>query len=84
VIQGGSLGGLGCWSGDVCHSIFIQSLSFRLLFLRVDCKNNRLSFLVTVFDGERAFNRDLNQWDVAEVTRMPFSKSIRILENDVT
>ncbi len=31
-----------------------------------------------------AFNGDLSQWDVATVTDMAFSKSIRIVENDLT
>jgi surface protein len=40
------------------------------------------SFHATVFYGASAFNGDLNQWDVAEVTIMSGSKSIRILEKD--
>jgi surface protein len=51
---------------------------FRLLFLRVACEYNRPSFLATVFSGASAFNGDLNQWDVAKVTTMAASKSIRI------
>ncbi len=31
-----------------------------------------------------AFNGDLNQWDVAKVTLMESSKSIRIVANDLT
>jgi surface protein len=38
-----------------------------------------LSFLATVFYHASAFNGDLNQWDVAKVTDMTSSKSIRIL-----
>ncbi len=41
-------------------------------------------FLATVFSGASAFNGDLNQWDVAQVTTMQSSKSIRIVENDLT
>jgi surface protein len=55
---------------------------FRLFFLRVDCECNRPSFLATVFSKASAFNGDLNQWDVAEVTDMTASKSTRIVEND--
>ncbi len=57
---------------------------FRLLFLRVGCQCNRPSFLVTVFATASIFNRDLNQWDVAIVANMQGSKSILILENDLT
>ena len=63
---------------------FDQGSSFRLLFLRVDCECNRLSFLATVFANASAFNGDLNQWDVAKVTTMQESKSIRMLENGLT
>ena len=57
---------------------------FRLLFLRVDCECNLPSFLATVFLSASAFNGDLSQWDVAKVTDMSNSKSIRIFENDLT
>ena len=57
---------------------------FRLLFLRVACECNGPSFLATVFAGALEFNEDLNQWDVAKVTTMQTSKSIRIVENDLT
>ena len=40
-------------------------------------------FLATVFGQASAFNGDLNQWDVAQVTDMSASKSIRMLENDL-
>ncbi len=93
VIQGGSLGRFGLvewlyliwrmfcilWAVTVFWSEF-----FRLLFLRVDCECNRHSFLATVIYGASAFNGDLNQWDVANVASMLYSKSIRILENDLT
>jgi hypothetical protein len=52
--------------------------------LRIDCGCNRPSFLATVFSSASAFNRDLNQWDVAKVAVMSYSKLIRILENDLT
>ncbi len=93
VIQEGLLG---VWVGGVMYVIwrmfafFVlsqycdQGSSFHLLFLRVDCECNRPSFLATVFWGAFAFNGDLNQWDVAKVTTMNRSKSIRILENDLT
>ncbi len=61
-----------------------ESGFFRLLFLRVDCECNRPSFLATVFAYTSAFNGNLNQWDVATVTTMSSSKSIRIQENDLT
>jgi surface protein len=51
----------------------------RLLFLRINCECNRPSFLATVFYAARAFNGDLNGWDVAKVTDMYQSKSISYL-----
>jgi surface protein len=62
---------------------FDQGSSFRLLFLRVDCECNRPSFLATVFQNS-AFNGDLSRWDVAKVTTFSRSKSICIVENDLT
>jgi surface protein len=41
-------------------------------------------FVATVFYQAPAFNGNLNQWDVAKVTDMSQSKSIRILESDLT
>ncbi len=64
--------------------VFNQCSFFRLLFLRVDFEYNRPSFLATVFSYNSAFNGDLNQWDVAKVTTMVQSKSIRIVENALT
>jgi hypothetical protein len=58
--------------------------SSAFFFLRVDCEFDRPFFLATVFWSAYAFNRDLNQWDVATVTTMSYSKSTRILENDFT
>ncbi len=82
-----------CWWSDACNlknvyllwavTVFWSGF-LRLLVLRVDCESNRPSFLVTVFDGASAFNGDLDQWDVAKVTTMNGSKSIRIVENYVT
>ena len=43
-----------------------------------------LNFLATVFYSASTFNGDQKQWDVAEVTNMYGSKSIRMLENDLT
>jgi surface protein len=63
---------------------FDQGCSYCFLFLRVDCECNRPSFLGTVFWGASAFNGDLSQWDVAKVTSMSESKSIRVVENDLT
>jgi surface protein len=57
---------------------FDQGSFFRLLFLRVDCECNRPSFLATVFENNRVFNGDLNQWDVSKVTTMSSSKSILV------
>jgi surface protein len=62
---------------------FDQGSSFRLLFMCVDCGCNPPSFLATVFSSASAFNGDLNQWDVASVTNMNASKSMRIVENDL-
>jgi hypothetical protein len=82
VIQGGcSLGGFGLWR-DVCNILaffvwpqyFDQGSSFRLLFLRVDCERNQSTFLAIVFNQATTFNRDLNQWDVAKVATMSYSK----------
>ncbi len=92
MIQGGPLGGLGWWSDvcklkNVCLHLAVTVLAsgfFRLVFLRVYCEYNRPSFLVTVFSSASVFNRDLNVWDVATVTTMYSSKSIRILGNDLT
>ncbi len=56
---------------------------FCLLFLRVDCECN-WPFHATAFKSASAFNGDLNQWDVGEVATMLASKSIRMLENDLT
>ena len=69
---------VGCWS------ILIMVLPSAFVFLRVDCECNLPSFLATVFREASAFNGDLNQWDVATVTDMGGSKSIRIVENDLT
>jgi surface protein len=54
------------------------------VFLRVDCACNRPSYFATVFYGVSAFNGDLNQWNVASVTTMRSSKSIRTVENVLT
>ena len=52
--------------------------------MRVDCECNRPSFFATVFERASVFNGDLNQWDVTKVTDMGASKSICILEKDLT
>ena len=44
----------------------------------IDCECNRPSVLATVFVQAWTFNGDLNTWDVAKVTDMSNSKSIRI------
>ncbi len=90
VIQGGSLGVL---VGGVMYVIwrmfaffglsqYFLTGFFRLLFLHVDCDCNRPFFIATVFWNASAFNGVLNQWNVAKVTDMSYSKSIRIVEND--
>ena len=63
---------------------YLEEGFLRLLFMRVDCECNRPSFLATVFQGDSAFNGDLRLWNVAKVTDMSDSKSIRIVENDLT
>jgi hypothetical protein len=63
---------------------FDHGFFFRLLFLRVGCECNRPSFLATVFYQATAFNGDLNQWNVANINDMPQSKSVCIVENDLT
>jgi surface protein len=56
-----------------------------LLGKTFDCECNRPSVLATVFWGAfKSFNGDLNKWDVAKVTDMSDSKSIRIVESDLT
>ncbi len=40
-------------------------------------------FLAAVFDRASAFNGNLNEWDVAKVTTIHGSKSIRIVGNDL-
>ena len=52
--------------------------------MRIDIECKRPSFLGTVFADSYDFNGDLSQWDVAKVTSMSESKSIRIVENDLT
>jgi surface protein len=84
--------GLGWWS-DVCNlknvcllcavAVFWSGFNC-LLFLRVDCECNRPFCLATVFQYASAFNGDVNQWDVAKVTTMAWSKSIHIVKNDLT
>jgi hypothetical protein len=87
-------GVLGWWS-DVCNlkrmfaffvlfEYFDKGSSFCLLFLCVDRECNRPSFLVKVFQNAIAFNGDLSQWDIASVSDMNGSKSILIVENDLT
>jgi surface protein len=63
---------------------FDQGSSFRLLLLRVDCECNRPSFPATVFNLAVNFNGNISKWDVAKVTTMRFSKSICIVETDLT
>jgi hypothetical protein len=66
-----------------CHGIFIWAVS-PCFFARF-CEYNRSSFLTLAFKDTRlAFNGNLNQWDVAKVTTMRGSKSICIVENDLT
>jgi hypothetical protein len=69
-----------------CHSILIPgSSAFFSCALLVNVIGHL--FLATVFQSAQntanAFNGDLNQWDVAKVTNMAASKSIRIVENDL-
>ena len=58
--------------------------SSAFLFLRADCECNRPSVLATVFESASAFNGDLNNWDVATVSDMSGSKSLRIVVNDLS
>ena len=78
ILEERCLPSVGCWS------ILIRVLPSAFVFLRVDCECNRPSFLATVFADASAFDGDLSQWDVAKVTDMSWSKSIRIVENDLT
>jgi surface protein len=93
VMQEGSLGGgcLGWWrecrSFEECFVFFGLSpyCLIRGFFLRPFCSCaltvHVIGLLVfaTVFYEAFAFNGDLNQWDVAKVTDMSNSKSIRIV-----
>ena len=49
-----------------------------------DCECNRPSVLATVFLMASSFNGDLNKWDVATVSDMSYSKSLRIVANDLS
>ena len=75
-----------CWPSLGCDGIVIgvgcSSAPFFPYALTVNVIG--LLFLATVFGYASAFNGDLNQWDVAKVSTMNSSKSIRILENDLT
>ncbi len=51
---------------------------------RAYCECNPPSMLATVFYMAEAFKGDLNQWNVAKVTDMSSSKSIRIVANNLT
>ncbi len=92
MIQGGSIG---VWVGgvmDVLQRMFAffglsqycdqGSSAFFSCVLTVNVID--LLFLATVFFRASAFNGDLNQWNVATVTNMYRSKSIRILANALT
>ncbi len=50
----------------------------------LSCECNRPFFLATAFNNAMTFNGDLNQWDVSNVTDMSASKSVCILEDDLT
>jgi hypothetical protein len=65
-------------------SQYFDQGSSAFFFLRVDCECNRPSFLATVFQDASAFNGVLNRWDVAKVTTMSDSKSVRIVDNALT
>ncbi len=84
--------GLGWWR-DVMYVICRMFAFFELwqcfdqgssAFFACLLTGNRLSFLATVFNGAFAFNGDLSDWNVAKVTTMRISKSIRIWENVLT
>ncbi len=78
-------GGDVCMYSEECSAFFglfeyfDQGSSFRLLFLRVDCECYRSSRRAKVFQGASVFDGDLSEWDVATVTEMYESKSIRIV-----
>jgi surface protein len=72
----------GVWVNGVMY--FDQSSSFQFLFLRIDCECNRPSFLAPVFHTTSVFNGDLSLWNVEKVTNMQESKSVRIVNNDLT
>ncbi len=59
------------WISDLSSAFFSCALTLNVIGL--------FFFFATVFDSSSAFNGDLNQWDVAKVTTMVLSKSIRIM-----
>ncbi len=68
------------WDFVVLRSLW----DFLVRFLWFPCEIFRCSPSATVFYSASAFNGDLSVWDVAKVTTMYQSKSIRILYNDLT
>ena len=74
-----------CWPSLGCDGIVIgvgcSSAPFFPYALTVNVIG--LLFFATVFHSASAFNGDLNQWDVAKVTSMYYSKSRSILEKDL-
>ncbi len=62
---------------------YFDRISSAFLSCAFDCECNRPSVVATVFDLAEAFNGDLNKWDVAKVTKMDRSKSIRVVESDL-
>ena len=74
-----------CWPSLGCDGIVIgvgcSSAPFFPYALTVNVID--LLFFATVFYEASAFNGDLNQWNVAKVTSMSYSKSISVLEKNL-
>ncbi len=63
---------------------YFDRISSAFLSCAFDCECIRPSVVATVFDWAEAFNGDLNKWDVAKVSDMRRSKSIRVVESALT
>ncbi len=68
----------------VCLEVWLGFFRPPSYLARCDCEWNLHTFLAIVFYLASSFNGNLNQWDVAKVSDMSYSKSIRIVESDLT
>jgi surface protein len=73
------------WCGydsTACSSEYVAMRSFNGDVSMWDV--SRVTTMSNTFRKSSAFNSDISKWDVSRVTNMRNSKSIRILENDLT